>query len=572
MSDQHHQPDAHQHGEASYGASEYLDTSHGDPAAPASGGRGAKLVGFLVAGVAALALLVAGGVWAFQSFMSQGSQPAEALPANTIAYAAIDLDPSGGQKLEAITTLRKFPAFRDNFDIRATDDLKQRIFEEIQKSAGCKNLTYATDIKPWLGDRAAVAGVDVGGDGPELVVVVQIKDRDKANAGFNKIQNCSSSGDANQRDTTQGADGGWAFSNGWAVLAKDATTANAVVAQTAKGSLAKDATYRKWVGEAGDPGIATFYASPRAGQYLVDGLGGFGMPGDPGVSESSGSSTEPSAYTSDSSCDPTAQLKDALQNFKGAAATLRFSDGSLEFQAATGSSTSLGGAQLSSSSLGDLITKLPADTGAAYGMAFTDGWFTKMMTQLGLGSCGSTSSADLEQQVQDLIGLTPADIDELTAGGVVISLGSDVDPEKLSNSDDLAGLPIAVTLKADPAKVQAALDKLNAKLAGNATLQLKAADGRVVVGPDAAYLAHVATAGSLGGESAFRHAVPDGSKASGVLYVNFTANGNWLQRAAAKLSGDDPSVRDNLAPLEGIGLESYVDGDTIKGKLRVSTH
>ena len=63
------------------------------------------VLGALVAGGA----VVAGGAWAATSFFATGSQPAEALPDSTIAYFSVDLDPSGGQKIEAIKTLRKFP-------------------------------------------------------------------------------------------------------------------------------------------------------------------------------------------------------------------------------------------------------------------------------------------------------------------------------------------------------------------------------------------------------------------------------------------------------------------------------
>ena len=68
------------------------------------------------------------GAWAAYNFLTTGPQPAEALPAKTLGYVSIDLDPSGGQKIEALQTLNKFPAFKDYVGINADDDLRKEIF------------------------------------------------------------------------------------------------------------------------------------------------------------------------------------------------------------------------------------------------------------------------------------------------------------------------------------------------------------------------------------------------------------------------------------------------------------
>ena len=94
------------------GGPEYLDGSgpvgsaHAGDQRPGNDNRKRLIaLGALVAGGA----VVAGGAWAATSFFATGSQPAEALPDSTVAYFSVDLDPSGGQKIEAIKTLRKFP-------------------------------------------------------------------------------------------------------------------------------------------------------------------------------------------------------------------------------------------------------------------------------------------------------------------------------------------------------------------------------------------------------------------------------------------------------------------------------
>ena len=46
------------------------------------------------------------------AFFSTGAQPAEALPASTVAYVSVDLDPSGGQKIEAHADAAQVPGVR----------------------------------------------------------------------------------------------------------------------------------------------------------------------------------------------------------------------------------------------------------------------------------------------------------------------------------------------------------------------------------------------------------------------------------------------------------------------------
>ena len=118
--------------------------------------------------------LVGGGVWAAMSFFGGGAQPAEALPAGTIGYASIDLDPSGGQKIEAFRMIQKFPAIEKElggFD--AEDDILAKAFEDIQEEC---DVSYEDDVQPWLGYRFAVAAVDLGEDLPAPVGVIQVTD------------------------------------------------------------------------------------------------------------------------------------------------------------------------------------------------------------------------------------------------------------------------------------------------------------------------------------------------------------------------------------------------------------
>ena len=243
------------------GGPEYLDSHGGGPLQPPppAPGAGGRRTGLIVGGVIGLLVLVGAGAWGAWSFFSTGPQPAEALPDSTVGYVSVDLDPSGGQKIEALRTLRKFPAFKDKVGLDTGDDVRERIFEEIQKSSSCDGLDYGDDIEPWLGDRMAVAAVDTGGDIPTPVFVLQVTDEDAADAGLDKIKDCSG-----------GDSGAWAIDDGWALLGEDQDTVDDIVADAADSPLSGDDDYATWTDAAGDPGIVTAYVAPEAGQILAD--------------------------------------------------------------------------------------------------------------------------------------------------------------------------------------------------------------------------------------------------------------------------------------------------------------
>ncbi len=187
----------------------------------------------LVAGIAALAVIAAGGAGyaAFSAFNGSGSQPEEVLPASTIAFVKVDLDPSAGQKLELLQLLKKFPrsAQLQSSDTDFGDWLVRRLVESDPGSSG---ITYATDVKPWLGKRFAVAALPgaKGAGSVDAVVVLQETDDTAAAAALAKIKAKSASPAFD-----------YAFSNGYVVVAPDsADAAHRAVAAATTSSLAHD--------------------------------------------------------------------------------------------------------------------------------------------------------------------------------------------------------------------------------------------------------------------------------------------------------------------------------------------
>lgn len=207
--------------------------------------------------VGAVAVIGAGG-WAWQGWLAQGPQASEALPGDTLAYVGIDLDPPGGQKLEAYQTLKRFPSLAKHLGLNGQDDLRRSLLDQVTAESGC-DLGY-DDLADWAGDRAGLAVVPPVGERrvPELVAVVQVSDPDQARTGLDEaLASC-------------GDEVGYALGDGWAVLARTDEVAAKVVADGRRTRLGDDADFQELTSAAGDAGVLTLYAAPEAGQALLD--------------------------------------------------------------------------------------------------------------------------------------------------------------------------------------------------------------------------------------------------------------------------------------------------------------
>jgi hypothetical protein len=541
---------------------EYLEQGGGAPLGrePRSGGRRKAVL----SGVAVVALgAVGAGAWAAASFFSTGAQPAEALPASTLGYASIDLDPSGGQKIEAIRMLNKFPAFKDEIGLDTDDDIKRRVFEEAEVSQACAGLDYAQDIEPWLGERAAVAAVDLGDKGPVPVAVLQVKDADGASAGLASLREC---GDGV---------GGWQITGDWAVVAETDAVASQVAEATDQGTLADDASYLKWTGEAGDSGVLNLYVAPEAGDYLAEHTDDLGFPfgpmaGGAGVADSSGGSA---AYRSELEIQSGPQLPDemveGLRDFAGVAATVRFDDGALEVEA-VGEPSMLRRGYFDTEAGDDVLASLPQDTAAAIGVGLQDGWAQRVVEQF-TGIFGSGGDEEqLVREAEQWTGLElPEDLETLFGDSTVLSVGHDFDAEAFATSEDGSGIPIGIKVKGDPAEVERVLDKLRESLGSQdgGPLLSRSEGEMVAVGPDDDYLARIVADGELGDTDAFQNVVREAERAGAIVFVNFNAGGDWL----GQMVDDDPDGQKNVAPLEGFGVSVWKDGDTAHGLIRLTT-
>lgn len=530
---------------------ETLEQGSGQPVPPSRGSGGGKRLAVLgVGGVAALAL-VGGGAWAAMSFLGSGDQPAQALPASTIGYLSVDLDPSGEQKLEALRTLEKFPAFTEQTDISSSDDLRRELGEHLIAESDC-DLDYDDDVAPWIGDRFAVAAIDLGEDTPSPVGVAQVTDAGAAEDGLAAISECG------------GESSGIAVEGDWAVLAETQELADQVVSETADGSLADDEDFTRWSGEAGEEGIVAGYLAPEAGPLLAelsqdlaptpDDLGA--MPGT-----ELGGVPQPGLPP---------ELATALEDFQGAAMAVRFADGAVEVETAADAGDAAAEQLIGTSDGAAAMATLPEDTVAAFGLGFEEGWFTAAVEYLDQTLPEEAGSVtDQVAMIEEATGLDlPGDAEALLGDSAVLALGGDADLSEVFASEDLSALPVALKVQGDPDEVEGVLDTLRGADPAAATFLQSEADGDMVaIGPNPDHLAAVSGDGGLGDSALFQDVVREADEAGGVLFVDFDA----VEDIAGPLSGDDPMVTENLEPLAGLGFSGWLDGEVSHAVLRVTT-
>ena len=301
----------------------------------------------------------------------------------------------------------------------------------------------------------------------------------------------------------------------------------------------------------------------------LEGLTGMDSSGLLGSSSSSGSdSAAPAAFVS--AAGETDPFADALRDFKGLAVSVRFDDGALEIESA-GDVTGFGLSALYSSDRGaDVMATLPDDTALAMGAGFEPGWLTELAEQAASFTGGEMSADELLQEASDTTGLDlPADIETLVGRSAALAVGSEFDAENLFNSSDGSDLPIAAKVQGEPEKIKAVLAKLIEQDPDGETFLANDSDGdTIVIGPNADYRAKVLAPGTLGDADVFRDVVREADRASAVFFVNFNVNDDWLASAVGE---EDASVEENLKPLAGFGVTTWMDGDYAHSVLRLTT-
>lgn len=523
--------------------SERSDSSQPVSAQPGQGNQGGgRRTAVLAAVSVAVVAVLGGGAWAAGYLLGgHGPQPEDVLPAATVAELSVDMDPSATQKVEALRTLRKFPALRQKLDLGADDDLRKWVYDQAVKDTACSRVDFATDVEPWLGNRAAVAAVDLAGKTPAPAVALQVSDAQQAKAGIQRLVDCG-----------HPKDFGYAFADGYVVFSDSGDHARTIVTAGKAASLADDPGYTRWTGAVGDRGVLSFYVAKRAGRLIVDNL--HQLTGE----QVSATQTDALARQAD--------------KFEGLAGTVRFAGGGVELAAVGGTSSPAGG----SGGVGGAVGRLPGDTALAVSQTVPDDLASRLVQQL--SSVSGEPAGRLTAEVETMTGLRlPQDLQTLLGRTITVSLGGDA-PD-LGAVRGPADIPVAATVSGDTGRIEGVIGKLEERQ-GVTLDQLgvveEARDGRVALATSRSYADSVLAPGDLGRTQAFREVVPEADRAASVAYVDFDST--WVP-ALIRLAGDSGAVsadqlgkaRANLAPLRAFGASSWRDGDTTHLLVKLTT-
>jgi hypothetical protein len=469
----------------------------------------------LVAGAAALAMaLVVGGAYAAGSYLSGGgTQPEQVLPTGAFAFVKVDLDPAANQKVAVYQLSRKFP---DLFSAAGGSDraLKDSVVAGMLDRLG-SDISYERDIKPWLGDRVALAAYPRGkeGTGATLpvtpVLAIQYTDEGKMAAAMSKI--------AKSDDEF-----GWATTQGYVVVSDGDAAAHALVRRGESSPLSDDDTFSHDVTALDGDQLAVAWVDIAGAAKASTSLGPtmFGAPALGLAGTGATATTGRAAF--------------------GVHADKDY----LEVQ---GRTYGVSGGVAAEEGTG-LAGSMPADSLAAVsatglGKALTNAWST---------FSGSGSDVFGLARAADELGLRlPDDFDAVFGTETAIGV-----------SGDLGASP-HVTIRSrggDADRAKAIADTVARRFLGSRAVVEKTSDGFVVGDDGATVRASAKGDESVGGTATYRRAVPDAARASVVAFIDL---GRVLDAAG------DSEASSKLHALSAIGVTLGGRADAGEVRLRL---
>jgi hypothetical protein len=496
----------------------------GQPAPPPA--RRGRLGWILGAAVAVLLLLVGGGaVAAYQVLNGGGTQPDQVVPADTMAFAKLDLNPSASQKIAAARFLHRIPKLGSGFV--GSGDWRQAMFQALASDGSIPSgVNYDRDVKSWLGKRAAVAVLPTLKDGdPEVLLVFQSTDDAKARAGIARF----------------GSDNGVSFYRGYAVVAETQQIADQAVNSAKAANLSGSTHYQADLKQLGSLGVASGWTDLGAIAKLAASGSGSGAPSSKLLG--SGRLAFTVRMTSNSA--------DLIGKFYGLS----------------------GPASVAAPDLGSL----PATSAIAVGAGVNGAAIDQMWNQYRelVGQFAEFSNPDQLQpgspddaldSLQQQFGVRlPDDLKTLLGGGISVS----VDAHGLAGDSTPK---FAVQTATDGAAAVKVMDNIRHAMENGGAdfpVSYRATATGLLVASDPDYLAAINAGNSpkLSDVSSFRQALPDRAGATETAFVNLDAIAAELR--AQGQSSDDLKM---LEAFSAVGLTAKVQGGTATLRIRLIAH
>jgi hypothetical protein len=208
-------------------------------------------------GVVVVVVAAGGGLFAYRELASTGAMPDTLAPANSLAFAELDLDPSAAEKVSAYQFAQKFP----NLPKAANADaLKDALLTEIfadSGSGGGTTIDYPTQIKPWLGARVAIDEFLDSAGQPQTIGIVAATDTAKATTALTAI--------------TAGGRGAFLIKGHYVLLGASQTVVTDAAAQAASSTIGDNKTYTGDVSTLKSGRILTAWADAGASAKALSG-------------------------------------------------------------------------------------------------------------------------------------------------------------------------------------------------------------------------------------------------------------------------------------------------------------
>ncbi len=488
-----------------------------DPAAPAGH---SPLTLILIAVAALAAIVIGGGAFAVVKIMGGGGdQPSTAMPDTTAVYAQVDIDPSVGQKVAALK-------FFDGMDTKELEEMRdgqgrEALFDWIAEDGdnALSDMDYEEDVEPWLGDRAGV-GVVSGATTEDLVPIlaIQVKDEAAAESFLNEV--------VEAEDETDDVE--FFFRGDYAVFAGPAEIEGVKQALDA-GTLADSDAFTSDVSSLGEQGIVSMWADLPAFQELSD-----------SVNKEMGMSLSDAATTP--FIDSQAELEGRL------AATLRFEDDAIELYGAafdSGAETIAGGDSA------HLISTLPEDTAAAFGIEHGDQYVDQVWTLL--EEAYPNDVAEVQQEAAAEGFNLPEDVKTLVGDSMVIAAGPEI--VNLDTMDD-SNVPVGYQAHTDADAAVDLIDRVIAASGEDLPVPYGAEGDTFIVAGSEPYYDALAGGGDLGSNRAFELSVPDADDADVAAFVSL----NEFESAYLGEIEDDQE-RTVVESMAAVGMRASSDGE-----------
>ena len=201
-------------------------------------------------------VLVGGVVTAAVRGAGHGGSAESLAPASSFAFAQVDLSLADGQSSALSSFLDHFP---NSPSRKGHGSLRDRLLAAMMRDSSHPHVDYAKDVKPWLGDRAAVAGwIDAQGK-PQVEFLLRSTDDKAARSSLHRLNPKL----------------GVVFSGGYAVIGQNQSLAQAALTAAKKSSLSGDPHMHADLGRLSGPQVMTGWLDgARAGKALLSAMHG----------------------------------------------------------------------------------------------------------------------------------------------------------------------------------------------------------------------------------------------------------------------------------------------------------